>query len=812
MSILTFWVPKDSDPTAIKMVVTDVMKSLPDVDYRIVDTADIPMPGVGEIVLAMGSDNAASLAKAGIVPKGRSVTSLRGSMFARKVSGLMMPDGTGNLIPAPDGYGHWMVSFAPGLALMEADKQPLMAWDVRLAYRYITQGTIAPQVGKYAYTEDLSGVIQYVDAMYAQTGVPVRLSVDLETMGLVPWLEDKQIVTISVTPAKGHSDVVNTFNASPAKMKKLAEQLDYLLNTSKAVTVGANLKYDLIWIRVKFGVVSSNFKFDTLLVGSLVNENRSNSLNLHAKVYTQMGGYDDPFNAQHDKGRMELALQKDPDGFLTYAGGDTDAAWQVVDEQAKELQAEPSLKLFYARVLHPAARAFENIEYRGLVVDTEAYAELRKELVSHADEAESKALEMIPGRLKLKHVDKGLTLSRKALISDFLFSPQGLNLKPLMLTAKSGEPKTDKAHLMMFREHPEAGPFIEAMNEWSSATKIRSTYVDGFLAHLRPDGRFHPTYMLFAGSAFEGKDDDGGTNTGRLSATGPAVQTIPKHNKWAKKLRKCLPAPPGMVFWQADFSQGELRIAADRANEETMLHAYHQGLDLHAVTGSKLAGFELEEFLALADLPEDSEGGYIYATFRQRAKPANFGLLYGMQSEGFREYARVSTNGKMKLTSQEAYDTREAFFALYSKLLPWHSAEVNHAKQHGWVMNPLGRIRHLPLIHSKSYEARSKSERQAINAPIQGCLSDMNIWAASIMEQNWGGEGLDKLWIAGATHDSIYGYCPEHNAKSVWFPRIVEVMSTLPIQKVFGWEAKVEFPADIEAGPTMGDMAKVKLI
>jgi DNA polymerase I-like protein with 3'-5' exonuclease and polymerase domains len=99
--------------------------------------------------------------------------------------------------------------------------------------------------------------------------------------------------------------------------------------------------------------------------------------------------------------------------------------------------------------------------------------------------------------------------------------------------------------------------------------------------------------MLFNGSAFEGKDDDGGTDTGRTSAVDPAVQTIPKHNKWAKRLRKCYPSPPGYRFFQADFSQGELRLAACAANEPNMLDAYKAGKDLHCVTGSSLAGYEL---------------------------------------------------------------------------------------------------------------------------------------------------------------------------------------------------------------------------
>jgi DNA polymerase I-like protein with 3'-5' exonuclease and polymerase domains len=703
-----------------------------------------------------------------------------------------------------------MVSYCPNMTFVEADKQPLIEWDVRLAHRYLTTGSLAPQVGKYGYLSDFSGVIKYVEEEYAKTGKPVRIAVDTETMGLIPWLPGKEIVTVQITPKKGYAFVVKTLGMTGHPLEALKQQLKWLLNSDKVVTVGANLKYDLLWFRVKWGLTCSNFKFDTLLMGSLLNENRSNSLNLHAKVYTPLGGYDDPFNLTHDKGKMDEHIVKDPEGFLTYAGGDTDACLQVAEAQFAELANEPPcLKPFYVHILHPAARAFENVEHRGMVVDMHEYKQLEADLKKEQEGLEHLALSMIPARLKLKHEDKGVTLTRKALLSDFLFTPQGLNLKPLMLTAKSGEPKTDKAHLLMYADHPVAGPFIKAYREWNSVAKTLSTYVHGFLTHLRPDGRFHPTYMFFAGSVFGGSQD-GGTNTGRLSAVDPAVQTIPKHTKWAKRIRKCFPAPPGMVFWQADFSQGELRIAADLADEQTMLHAYTEGLDLHVVTGAKLASMELDEFIALGLFPEGSPEKLFFDRYRQIAKSANFGLLYGMGNEGFQEYARISTGGKLKLTIEEATDTREAFFALYSALRPWHNAYKDHARQHGWVASPLGRVRHLPLIKSKLSEIRSKAERQAVNAPVQGCLSDMNLWSSAIIEQNWGGDTPNDIWVAGATHDSIYGYCGEHN-KAEQLGRIVDVMQTLPMKQAFGWDPQVFFSADIEQGPTFADLAKYKL-
>jgi DNA polymerase I-like protein with 3'-5' exonuclease and polymerase domains len=320
--------------------------------------------------------------------------------------------------------------------------------------------------------------------------------------------------------------------------------------------------------------------------------------------------------------------------------------------------------------------------------------------------------------------------------------------------------------------------------------------------------------MLFNGSAFERDNDDGGTDTGRSSAVDPAVQTIPKHNKWAKKLRKCYPAPDGYRFFQADFSQGELRIAACAANDETMIDAYLTGKDLHCVTGAKLAQMEFEEFMALecskkkeAMTKAELQAMELFAKFRQRAKPANFGLLYGMQAESFRQYAYVSTDGKMDLTLEEAEKVRNAFFELYAKLLEWHESVVAFARQNGWIDNPLGRVAHLPLIDSRVWKVKSKQERKAINSPIQSTLSDLCMWAIAFLEERYASEGL---WMAGMTHDSIYGYYPEKDGQELWYSRIVETMETLPYREVFDWNPQLDFPADFEDGSNLADLEKVK--
>ena len=177
----------------------------------------------------------------------------------------------------------------------------------------------------------------------------------------------------------------------------------------------------------------------------------------------------------------------------------------------------------------------------------------------------------------------------------------GLNLPLTTFTPKPDKdgvkrPATSLEHLMMFEDNPNAKDFIGVIEEYSSVVKTYNTYVIGFLKHLRSDGRFHPTFFLYVGDQ---EEDEGGARTGRLSAKGPAFQTIPKHTKWAKRIRRCYIAPPGYVITERDYSQGELRVIACLAFEENMIEAYKHGLDLHLKTAAKFSGHTYESIAAL---------------------------------------------------------------------------------------------------------------------------------------------------------------------------------------------------------------------
>ena len=741
------------------------------------------VPEAGETVLVMGNKALDLLKAEGLVQKNRTINWMRGKIV--------------DAPPSEKGKaaGKYLATFDPFMVTVDAAKSEQIAWDIMLAARLDRTGSLDPELGDYGYTDTLKDVIQYVEERYEETGKPVEVSTDLETMGLFPWYPDKDIVSVSMTVAEGYSDVVYVPDLQGHTLGRVITEIQWLLNSSKVKLIGANLKFDLLWMRVKWGITCTNFKADTLLMGSLIDENRSNSLNTHAKVYTPLGGYDDNFNATHDKAHMELVPKED---LLLYAGGDTDACLRAYNQIKRALVGDGRLTKFYTRLLQPAARAFENVEYRGILIDEDKYRELGDDVSQEIAAIEEEAFALITPAVLEKYKDD-LKLSRAAILKDFLFTPMGLGLKPKMVTPKTGQPSTAYEHLMMFSDHPKAGPFLKLLKEWTSCQKTLGTYVDGFLNHLRPDGKFHPTYALYAGSMFEGRDDDAGTVTGRTSAKNPAIQTLPKHTKWAKRLRECYIALPGYKFFQVDYSQGELRVAACVAGETMMLDAYRNGVDLHALTGSKLAGYEYQEFI---DLGEDHPD---FIKFRQRAKPSNFGLLYGMGHVGYREYARTAYG--VNMTEEEAFEAREAFFALYPELIPWHNASIGFAKNHQHIRSPLGRVRHLPLINTSDSAVRSHAERQAINSPIQSCLSDMCLWSIGLLDKEYG--KFDELQLIGMTHDSVYGYVDETCAEQ-WVGRVANVMENLPFEEL-GWNPQLSFPVDTELGSNLANLKKVQL-
>jgi DNA polymerase I-like protein with 3'-5' exonuclease and polymerase domains len=761
------------------------------VDNEVVELTDaLPETREGDVLVALGGEAMKLLAMAKVVPKGRSINSLRNRPF-----------------PMPGG-GYALITYSTSILDVDYGKFVDLQTDVVAACRFVKTGEFAPRLGKYRYVNDFSEAIAWISAQKT----PVLVTLDTETIGLDPYALEGRIESIQITYKKGAADVVRFRSHQECErvndtigdgLKGLWHQIQWLLTSDKVRMRGANLKYDMNWMAKHWGITNcTNYNFDSTIVGSILDENRSNSLTVHAKLFSDIGGYDDAFNQKYDKSRMDAVPDDD---FLTYAGGDTDACYQASERMKEDLLKDKKLFTFYDKILHPAARAYEQVERVGWCVDVPYYRDLRDEIETDIRRLTRDAKEVLGGRLVAKHTKKDgtLNLGKARLLIDFFFSPNYLGLKPQMWTAGGEDgskkaPSTAMEHLLKFKDHPKAGPMVAILSEYTSATKTLGTYVTGFLSHLREDGRWHPNYFLFSG--MDEVETEGGAVTGRLSVKDPAIQTIPKHTKWAKRLRRAVIAPPGYLILSNDYSQGELKIAACLANEETMIDAYLHGIDLHAVTASRLAGYDFDDFMALAEADPHK-----WEEIRYLGKAGNFGLIYGMGANGFMIYA-ISNYGVV-MTLEEAEVNRDAFFELYPGLIQWHKAYKAKARKQGFIRSPLGRIRHLPMLHSREEAVVAKELRRAINSPVQATLSDMALWSTGLMRTH--GQ-FDVAPVFGMVHDQLLSYVPEDNWEAIAKER-KELMENLPFEQV-GWTPQLRFTVDTEIGPNLGELKKFKAL
>lgn len=807
---------------------------------RYVEVGEPAGASPNDVVLVCGTKGLKRLRDAKLVPGNLGIKALRG----RRIEG---PNGTSIL-----------VTNDPFIRLREADKAPELLWDAQLAVRLHDTGSLDPVLGDYRWgtlAEVIEGVTQ---ARVTSYNGEVVLGMDLETMGLYPWYPDRHIVSSQWCWRPGFSIVVphiNPHTLEPEDLHPVERQdaggigpvesdLGYLLNEPWIRLWGSNVKGDLEWIAEKAEIECTNLEFDTVVAGGQVDENRSNSLKSHARIYTPlMGGWEIRFEAGGgDIEHMEATLRDKPDVFLEYSGADPDATLQTGKPIRQEMQRWPRMDYFYRRVLHPVSRCFEKVERRGLLADAKAFERLHADLVEDIRKQEETAISLLPTRVQAKHCEK-LTLTRDAVIKDAFFSPAGWGLTPRMVTPKGMELARSRtegkrvraenlidyltpeerfqyascaaAHLKKFRGNEAAGMFLQHHTAASKGRKALTTYVGsfedgrwdpdvGFMQYLRPDGHFHPSYILFHGAIFDRADEDeAGAVTGRLAAKGPSTNTIPKHHPWATRIRQCYPAPPGYLFWEKDFKVGELRIIADIGPELKMREAFQRGIDPHVLTAAMTMKMPVEELLSWKKTQKD-----VYDEKRYRAKSANFGLIFRMSAQGYRTYAEDKYD--ILMTEQEAKDFHHRFLnEMYPGIPAYHDRIEQEIREKKYIETPLGRIRHLPLVDSPHEQIEAYAIRQGINAPVQCGLNDTALLYLVELEKEFEDED-DVFSVRGSTHDSLYGYVRE-DLMMESMVRTEEVVAGIPeiLAREFGWNLSVDLPMDTLIGPTMGDLEEI---
>jgi len=646
---------------------------------------------------------------------------------------------------------HVMATVHPAYVLRNPGQLSTFSEDIKRFYRLLDGSLAVVEVKTRAVTTE--SALRAVCAYLAKQPV---LSYDVENRD-VPWTEHTYgsesglkggwgILCLGIS-ADGETCFVIPLLHPDSDFRKgwkrlLRTYVKPILERPGVKLVAQNGKHDNV--QLAGAGVFVEHTFDIMLAAHLLDENRPKNLGFLSQ--TLLGA--DVYKGGLDL-KPEVIMRADLRNMMRYNGTDTGYTWQLREKLIPELQKQPRVKRLFQHLMMPASNMIQQVEYAGWYVNKERAYDRIDELQGMID----KQLKVLG---KGKNGFTGNPNSTQQL-GRWLFSSKkrgGLGLSPMEMTA-TGNPSTKEAVLLHYHEVPQ----IQALMRYRTLQlKWMNTCLIPWVGRLDARSRIHTTYKLY------------NTVTGRLSGD---LQQVPRD----PFIRTIFGAPPGRKLISADYSQVELRIAAHCAQERRMMRAFQLGEDLHMVTAMALTGKAAED---------------VGREERKKAKPVNFGFLYGMYPKKFQAYA--FENYGVSFTMAEAELAREQYFSMFPDLQRWYDRQERLVRSRGWVQSPLGRVRHLPDIHSPDSGVQREAIRQAINSPVQGTASDLMLFGMvqlqKVLDPN-------ECFMVGTLHDGIFFECAEDKTDK-WSPVIKHTLENLPLKETFLTELSVPIVCDIE--------------
>ena len=366
----------------------------------------------------------------------------------------------------------------------------------------------------------------------------------------------------------------------------------------------------------------------------------------------------------------------------------------------------------YNEIEFPLAQVLADMTRTGVLVDKagiEAFGgQLRQELAGALS------------RIQMETGSTDFNPNSPKQLGTLLFETMGL---PHGKKTKQGW-STDAETLESLRDYP----LVEDILQYRAYQKLNSTYVEGLLKVIAPDGRIHTRFNQTE------------ARTGRLSSDNPNLQNIPIRTELGSKLRAYFIANPGCVLVDADYSQIELRILAHVTGDEHMQEAFRTGADIHRSTAAKIYKM----------LPED-----ITPRLRSSAKAINFGIMYGKGAYSLSKDIGVSV--------KEAETFLNTYLAAFPKVSGYMDKTIADARACGYVSTLFGRRRALPELASNNHNIRSSGERMARNTPIQGTAADVIKLAMVRVWRRLRAEKMESRLIL-TVHDELIVEAPEAEA------------------------------------------------
>jgi len=525
---------------------------------------------------------------------------------------------------------------------------------------------------------------------------------DTETTGLNPL--NAELVGISFSWAVGKGFYI-PFPESKNEAQELIEQLRPFFEAEHIQKTGQNLKYD-IKVLAKYNIIVKGKLFDTMLAHYLINPDMRHNMDVLAETYLNYT----PISITEligKKGKNQLSMRDVAlDKQTEYAVEDADITLQLKEHFQNELGEANTQKLFDDIEL-PLLRVLANMELEGINLDVTFLNSLSEDLNNDIDTLVSKIYKL---------AGEEFNIASPKQLGEVLFDKMKLVDKPKK--TKTGQYSTAEDVLKYLAKDHE---IIQDILDYRGLAKLKSTYVDALPTQVEETTkRVHTDYMQTVAA------------TGRLSSNNPNLQNIPIRTERGRQVRKAfIPRNEEYILLAADYSQIELRIIAALSNEETMIEAFKNGEDIHASTASKVFNVPIED---------------VTREQRSNAKTVNFGIIYGVSAFGL--------SNQTDLSRSEAKELIDTYYETYPKLRKYISEQIDFARDNGYVQTVLGRRRYLAAINSPNAIVRGASERNAVNAPIQGSAADI-IKIAMINIHNKLEKGNYKTKMLLQVHDEL---------------------------------------------------------
>ncbi len=522
---------------------------------------------------------------------------------------------------------------------------------------------------KYVLVNDFEGVRRLAGTL---SGLK-NFCFDTETTGLDPI--EAQLVGIAFS-WEAHQGYYVAMGEEREEVLEWLKLLEGPFSNEKIEKCGQNLKYDLHILK-NYDIDVRGRLFDTMVAHFLLKPEQKHNLSIMAEQYLDYSMVDIEELIGKKGTRQSSFRSVEVEKAKEYACEDADITWQLA-VLFKKLLVEEEIDSLSSDIEMPLVKVLMKMEHQGVKLDV-------------------KALKIFAEQLRIEIIKVEGEIHEMAGVEFNISSPKQLGevlFDRMKIVEKAAKTKTkqyatgEEVLVLLSDKHP----IIDKILENRSLRKLLSTYVDALpqLVKSKTD-KIHTSFNQTV------------VTTGRLSSNNPNLQNIPIREERGREIRRAfIPEKTDNLFLSADYSQVELRLMAHLSEDPVMIEAFVNDADIHTATAAKI--FKVEAEAVTRDM-------------RNRAKTANFGIIYGISAFGLAQ--------RMRIPRGEAKMLIDGYFETYPGVKEFMDSCIAMAREKGYVETIYGRRRFLPDILSRNSLVRSNAERNAINSPIQGSAADI---------------------------------------------------------------------------------------